>query len=127
MDQATGSTSVSSTTFVFLKTTVRTMQHGLAIALMFALLGNVALGQELDSAALQKEAQAEAQKRAAETAAQPQAAASKNRPQTPSIQATQPQATQPQATQPQVSLPQAVQPSNTAFMLPPGTKLPLGL
>ncbi|HET8891247.1 MAG TPA: hypothetical protein VFQ41_20250 [Candidatus Angelobacter sp.] len=83
--------------------------------------GNIVLAQELDSSVLQKEAEEEA------------AAKAKQSQQPPASQAPPPQAAnpqgQPQASQlpimqPQAQAPQGGQPS---FMLPPGTKLPLGL
>jgi hypothetical protein len=102
---------------------------------LIALLGNVALGQELDSSALQKEAAAAQNSlpnaKAQQPVAQPQDQAAPSQPQAVPAQ-TQPPALQPQMSQPQVTLPQvsssqAAQPANPVFMLPPGTKLPLGL
>jgi hypothetical protein len=101
---------------------------------LIALLGNVALGQELDSSTLQKEAAAAQNSpdaKAQPPVAQPQAQPVPSQPQTAPAQiqppVPQPQMSQPQATLPQMSSSQAAQPANSAFMLPPGTKLPLGL
>lgn len=107
------------------------------VTLIVTLLGNVALGQELDSSALQKEAAVAAQnspdaktRQKAPTAQgitqQNQAPQVPSQPQAAPAQ-TQPPVPQPQMSQPQVTLPQMPQPANPAFMLPPGTKLPLGL
>jgi len=95
--------------------------------IVLLMLGNIALAQELDSSVLQKEAEQEAAARAAKQAQQ-----------TPAPQAQQPQAAnpqgQPQASQPPILEPQAqmpqgypAQPGQPTFILPPGTKLPLGL
>jgi hypothetical protein len=96
-------------------------QECLAIAIMFAgaliLPGSVALAQDLDSSTFQKEAAQATQKPAADRTAQP--LASQN--QTPQNQAA------PSQNQRQVNQLQGAQPANSAFTLPAGTKLPLGL
>lgn len=104
----------------------RRLVAGVGAAAMFLILflapRNLALAQELDSATLQKEAEQEAAARAAKEAQQSPSSQAQP-PQAANPQA-QPQASQPQASQPQTMQPQGGQPS---FMLPPGTKLPLGL
>jgi len=104
----------------------RSVAAGIGAVAMFLILllaaGSIALAQEMDSATLQKEAAAE-QKPAPDANSQQQPAA---QTQTSPAQA-QPQVAQPQPAQPQNSLSQVPQPGNTSFMLPPGTKLPLGL
>jgi hypothetical protein len=98
----------------------------LLFAAILLVQGNLALAQELDSSTLQKEAEEEAAAKAQQSQ-QPPAS------QAPSPQAAnpqgQPQASQPPTTAPQSQMPQAypAQPGQPAFMLPPGTKLPLGL
>jgi hypothetical protein len=110
------------------KTIPAIMRPSFTLALMLTLMGSISSAQELDSAALQKEAEAAAKKQSQDTnTAQPpidQNQAAQNRP--APVQ-SQPQTPSPQATQPQVTQPQAAQPLSPAFMLPPGTKLPLGL
>ena len=102
----------------------RTLWRMLNASLLFAAIllvqGNVALAQELDSTVLQKEAEEE-------TAAKAQQSQQPPGSQAPSPQAANPQG-QPQA-QPPITAPQGypAQPGQPAFMLPPGTKLPLGL
>jgi hypothetical protein len=103
-------------------------------AAMFLILlmapGSIALAQELDSSTLQKEAEEKAGAREAKQAQpgsqapSPQAANSQDQ-----IQASQPQASQPPILEPQPQMPHgyAAQPGQPSFMLPPGTKLPLGL
>jgi hypothetical protein len=93
-----------------------------AILLLLLATGNVALAQELDSATLQKQAEEEAAK--AKESQPPQAANPQGQP-----PASQQHAAQPPTTQPQSQMPQGypTQPGQPSFMLPPGTKLPLGL
>ncbi|HVG92447.1 MAG TPA: hypothetical protein VNB54_13220 [Alphaproteobacteria bacterium] len=104
-------------------------------ALMFLVLvlapGNLVLAQELDSSTLQKEAEEEAAAKAkqsqelpASQAQPPQAANPQDRPEAPQPQFSQPPTIAPQAQMPQ---PYPAQPGQPTFMLPPGTKLPLGL
>lgn len=92
------------------------------LAAVLFVRGNLASAQEMDSSTLQKEAATE-QKPAPDTNSRQQPTAQS---QTSPAQA-QPQIVQPQPAQPQNSLSQTVQPSNPSLMLPPGTKLPLGL
>lgn len=108
----------------------RSAAHRRTLWLLFAAVllvqGNIALTQELDSSVLQKQAEEEAAEKAkqsqqpsASEAPLPQAANPQGQPQAP-----QPQAAQPPAIPPQAQMHQGGQPT---FMLPPGTKLPLGL
>jgi hypothetical protein len=120
-------------------------KFGSAVLMLLVLLalGNVVLAQELDSSVLQKEDEEEAVAKAKQAQQplgsqnqSPQAAHPQEQTQTTpgqgQQQIVQPQANQTPAGQPQVALPQANQPQanqpwQPTFMLPPGTKLPLGL
>jgi hypothetical protein len=123
----------------------RRVAAGIGAAAIFLILllapGNIAVAQELDSSTLQKEAEEEAAAKAARQTQQPpasqaqppQAANPQDQPhasqqQGPQRQNIQPQA-QPPILEPQAQMPQAypAQPWQPSFMLPPGTKLPLGL
>jgi hypothetical protein len=102
---------------------------GAALLLLIIVLtmGNIALAQELDSATLQKEAEEEAAATAAKQAQQSQASQAQP-PQSANPQALQPRASQPPILEPQAPSPQGYPAQGPpAFMLPPGTKLPLGL
>src|SRR5690242_824873 len=117
---------------VSLRWTLRSMFNASVLFVVILLVqGNIALAQELDSATLQKQAEEEAAakvKQSQPPALQdqpPQAASSQDQRITPP-QASQQQASQPQTMQPQVQMPQGY-PARPSFMLPPGTKLPLGL
>ena len=80
-----------------------------------------ALSQELDSSALQKEAaQAPQSPSSRNQATQPASQRQPGQDQTPPPAAALPN-------QPHMSLQQATQSDSSTFMLPPGTKLPLGL
>src|SRR5690242_9288465 len=113
----------------------RRVAAAISTVLMFLVLllapGNIAVAQELDSSTLQKEAEQEAAARAAKQAQQAPPAQARP-PQTANpqdrTQASQPQA-QPPILEPQPQMPQGypAQPGQPTFMLPPGTKLPLGL
>jgi hypothetical protein len=99
--------------------------------LLLLATGNVAVAQELDSSTLQKQAEEEAAARAKQSQQQP---ASQAQPPQAATPQGQPQASQPQSPQsptmpPQSQTPQGypAQPGQPSFMLPPGTKLPLGL
>ena len=96
-----------------------------AVMLLLALLavGNVGLVQELDSSVMQKEAEKEAAKAAKQTQQPP---ASQNQPPQAASPQDHPQTTPGQGQQ-QIAPSQANQPGQSSFMLPPGTKLPLGL
>ena|GEM_PF-1319736 len=117
---------------VSLRWTLRSMFNASVLFVVILLVqGNIALAQELDSATLQKQAEEEAAAKAKQSqppASQnqpPQAASSQDQQITPP-QASQQQGPQPQTMQPQVQMPQGY-PARPSFMLPPGTKLPLGL
>lgn len=100
--------------------------RGSAAAMFLILLlvtGNITLAQELDSATLQKEAEEAAAAKAKQSQQAQQPASQAQPPQAANPQDQQP-ASQHQNMQPQAQVPQGGQPS---FMLPPGTKLPLGL
>ena len=103
------------------------------VTLNVTFLSNVALGQELDSSTLQKEAaqNSSPNTKAQRPVAQPQAQPVPSQPQTAPAQTQPPvpqsQMSQPQVAPPQAPFPQVTQPGSPAFMLPPGTKLPLGL
>jgi hypothetical protein len=103
----------------------RRVKAAVGAATIFLILllapGNLALAQELDSATLQKEAEEEAAAKAAKQAQQSPAPQAQ--------QAANPQASQPPILEPQAPSPQGypAQPGQPSFMLPPGTKLPLGL
>jgi hypothetical protein len=84
------------------------------LALVLSITTPCAVGQELDSSALQKEA--------AQQAAPPAQPASQQPGQD---HAPPPAAASPD--QPHMSFSQATDPAGSTFMLPPGTKLPLGL
>src|SRR5262245_28296591 len=100
------------------------------LALVLLIATPYGLSQELDSSALQKEA---AQQQA--EAAQTQASQNQTAPQSSQQQPGQNQAPPPAPalpSQPHMSLSQATgsqatEPAGSMFMLPPGTKLPLGL
>ncbi len=110
---------------------------GLFNALLFAIIlvqGTRALAQEVDSSTLQKEAEEEAAAKAKQAQQSQQPTASQAQPPQTSNQQGQPQASQTRASQqptmqPQSQMPQGypAQPGQPSFMLPPGTKLPLGL
>jgi hypothetical protein len=85
------------------------------LAFVLLITTSCALSQELDSSALQKEA--------AQQQAPPTQAAS----QQPPAQDHAPPPAAPLPNQPHMSLSQATEPAGSTFMLPPGTKLPLGL
>src|SRR5260221_9908879 len=123
----------------FLSEAVRRVMHNcLAIALCFALLGNMALAQELDSSTLQQE---DAAQRAASQNQQTQPAPAQNQPAQNQPQTNQPPAGQLpagqlQVTQPSVNPPPFQPPGNQppsaaqtggTLTVPAGTKLPLGL
>jgi len=120
---------------VSLRWTLRSMFNASVLFVVILLVqGNIVLAQELDSATLQKQAEEEAAAKAKQSqppASQdqpPQAASSQDQQITPP-QASQQQGPQPQTMQPQSQMPQGypTQPGQPSFMLPPGTKLPLGL
>jgi hypothetical protein len=94
--------------------------------IVLLMLGNIALAQELDSSVLQKEAEEEAAAKAKQLQQPP--ASQAPLPQAANSQG-QPQASQPPILEPQPQMPQGypAQPGQPTFMLPPGTKLPLGL
>jgi hypothetical protein len=98
----------------------------LLFAVILLVQGNLALAQELDSSVLQKEAEEEAAAKAKQSLQPPT-------PQVQPPQAANPQdrtqALQPPILEPQPQMPQGypAQPGQPTFMLPPGTKLPLGL
>ena len=126
MKIATSLHNIRFTRHTFLPTR-QTMQECLAlllvVALLFPLMGNVVLAQELDSAALQKEAEAEAAAQARQKAAQPTSS------QQPVIQSVSRQsAPAPQNTPAPVASQSSSSPqSSVMFTVPAGTKLPLGL
>jgi hypothetical protein len=123
MTIATIRTFSRSTALAFLTTTARTVARDcLAIVLSFALLGNMALAQELDSSTLQKEAAAAEAQRAASQSQQPQPAPAQNQPQT-----NQPSVNQPPQIQPPANQPASSGQTGGTFTVPAGTKLPLGL
>jgi hypothetical protein len=120
MTIATIRTFSRSAAFAFLTRSARTLARDcLAISLCFALLGNVALTQEIDSSTLQQE-----------NAAQP--GASQNQPSKPQPPAQNQPQTNPQpmnqlpAPKPPASQPPSAQ-AGSVFTVPAGTKLPLGL
>jgi hypothetical protein len=103
----------------------------LLFAVILLVQGNLALAQELDSSVLQKEAEEEAAAKAKQSqqppmpqVQPPQAANPRDR-----TQSSQPQAYPQPILEPHPQMPQGypAQPGQPAFMLPPGTKLPLGL
>ncbi len=107
------------------------MHNCLAIALCFALLGNAAAAQELDSSTLQQEDAAQL-----EASQNQQPAPAQNQPQINQPRAGQLPAGQLQVTQPSVNPPQIQPPGNQppsaaqtggTLTVPAGTKLPLGL
>jgi hypothetical protein len=103
-----------STVIAFLATTARALgRHFLAVGLCFTLLGNVTLAQEIDSSTLQKENAAQS---TASQNQQPQPAPAQNRPQPNRPSASQQPASQPPSAQ-----------TGSVFIVPAGTKLPLGL
>lgn len=100
---------IRSTALAFLTATARkAARESLAIALIVALLGNMAPAQEMDSSTLQKEAAQSAQKTA------------------PDANAT-PAQSPPQWNQPPASQPPPAGQAGGMFTVPAGTKLPLGL
>lgn len=111
-------------------------RHGRRVAATFSaavmflivllILGNIAMAQELDSSVLQKEAEEEAAAKAKQSQQPP--ASQAPLPQAANPQG-QPYASQPPILEPQPQMPQGypAQPGQPSFMLPPGTKLPLGL
>jgi hypothetical protein len=103
----------------------------LLFAVILLVQGNLALAQELDSSVLQKEAEEKAaakakraQQPSVSQASSPQAANLQGQPEASPSQASQPPILEPQ---PQMPPGYPAQPGQPAFMLPPGTKLPLGL
>jgi hypothetical protein len=103
----------------------------LLFASILLVQGNLAWAQELDSSTLQKEAEEEAAAKAKQSQQPPASQAPSPQVTNPQGQqeASQPQASQPPTIAPQSQMPQGYpgQPGQPAFMLPPGTKLPLGL
>jgi hypothetical protein len=97
----------------------------LLLAVIVLVQGSLALAQELDSSVLQKEAEEEAAAKAKQSQQPP--ASQVPSPQAANLQG-QPQA-QPPILEPQPQMPQGypAQTGQPTFMLPPGTKLPLGL
>ena len=113
------------------RTLCRMLNASLLFAAILLVPGNLVRAQELDSSTLQKEAEEEAAAKAQQSqqppesqAPPPQAANPQGQPQAPQPQASQPPNIAPQSQMPQWYPEQTGQP---AFMLPPGTKLPLGL
>lgn len=94
------------------KATFECVRKALAITTLLLMAVNGGWAQEIDSSVLQAEAAAR-QAQEAPNATSPQASAP--------AQTSAPQTFPPQPGQPQS------QPANSTFMLPPGTKLPLGL
>src|ERR1044071_7691549 len=128
MTIATIRTFSRSAALAFPTTSGRTVARDcLAIALCFALFGNVTLAQEIDSSTLQKENAAAAQPAASQNQqSKPQTAPAQNQPQTNQQPMNQPPASQPPAVQPSVNPPPSAQ-AGGVFTVPAGTKLPLGL
>ncbi|MGZ4897108.1 MAG: hypothetical protein ACXV9O_11760 [Candidatus Angelobacter sp.] len=118
---------IRSTALAFLTTTARkAARESLAIALIVALLGNIAPAQELDSSTLQKEAAQAAQKTVPDanaTPAPPQPTASQDQRPAPTPAQSQQQWNQP----PAASQPPPAGQAAGMFTVPAGTKLPLGL
>lgn len=91
------------------------------LALAFVIAAPFAQSQELDSSALQKESVQPS------APASPSPAAQQPSQQRPAQDQAPPAPTQTSPNQPHISLSQATQPAGSTFILPPGTKLPLGL
>jgi hypothetical protein len=106
----------------FKKTAFEHARKTLAVVSLLLMMVNSGWAQEIDSSVLQAQA-------AAHKADKDSTAAS---PKVASAQASSPQPSAPQAPPPQTSPAQQIsqpqtQPANSAYILPPGTKLPLGL
>jgi hypothetical protein len=104
------------------KTAFESLRKGLAVTTLLAMAGSSSWAQEMDSTVLQEETARKAQESAPAPSTQsaPTTPAQPTPPQPPSGQASSSQASS------QTSTPQAQQP-NSQFVLPAGTKLPLGL
>ncbi|HSK43993.1 MAG TPA: hypothetical protein VLA83_08920, partial [Candidatus Binatia bacterium] len=111
---------------VLKKTAFETARQGVAVATLLFMVVSSGWAQEIDSSVLQAEAASHKTQDGAPVTSHLAAPAQASPPQNsaPQTSAQQPSPSQPSPSQ--SGQPQA-QPANYAFMLPPGTKLPLGL